>query len=81
MYSDGLDATKKSGLRPVRAQIRNIRIRVSLFGAQIRYSRIVIWPFSGSQIRYFPDKHNTELQGASAFFKVGRQCWIGILLS
>ena len=58
-------ATKtNSGLRPVLTQIRNIRIRISLFGSEIRYPRIVIWPFSGSQIRYFPDKHHRELQGA-----------------
>jgi hypothetical protein len=34
------------------------------FGPEICYPQIVIWPFSGSQICYFPDKHNRALQGA-----------------
>ena len=56
--------TKKFGLRPVRPQIRNIRTSLCLSWPKIRYSWTRIGLFWRPKIRYFPDKHKRELQGA-----------------
>ena len=59
----GVRAAKK--FRPVRPQIRNTRTRLCLSWPKIRYSWTRIRLFWRPKIRYFPDKHKGELQGAS----------------
>jgi len=55
---------KKISLWLVWLQICNIRTRLCLSWPKICYSWTRIWLFWRPKIRYFPDKHKRELQGA-----------------
>jgi len=76
-----LPATKN--FRPVRPQIRNTWTRLCLSWPKICYSWTRIRPFWRPKIRYFPDKHKAELQGASGSitpFWVGQKANIIVTL-